>query len=125
MWESLISNLELMGILVIMLAGTTIANILFGLYENIEIKNEAFNWGKLLHGLKKFGVLAVGSACLMTVFALLPGVLSLWQIEVDPQIIEGISAGVIVLVYVVAIAMQGADAVLKLKDILKVRKTEV
>lgn len=124
MLESLISNLELIGILIVMLAGTTAANILFGLYDNIELKNEVFSRDKLLGGLKKFGVVALGSACLVVVFALLPSVLELWKVDIDPAVIEGISAAVIVAVYVVAIASSGADALGKLRDILKIGKTE-
>lgn len=123
MLESLISNLELIGILIVMLAGTTAANILFGLYDNIALKNEAFSRDKLLLGLKKFGVVALGSACLVIVFALLPGVLELWQVDVDPAVIEGISAVAIVVLYVMAIASSGADALGKLRDILKIGKT--
>ncbi len=122
MWESLLSNLELIGVLIAMLAGTNAANILFGMYGNIELKNEAFDWKKLLHGLKKFGAVAVGTACLVVVFALLPGVLELWKVDIDTEVIEGISAAVIVLIYVTAIASCGADAALKLKDILKIGK---
>ena len=124
MLESLIQNLELIGILIAMLAGTTAANILFGLYGNIELAGQDFTWPKFFHGLKKFGVVAVGTACLVAVFVLLPGVLELWRVEVDPAVIEGLSALVIVGVYLVAIAISGAGAVAKLKDILKVKTGE-
>lgn len=107
-----------------MLAGTTAANILFGLYDNIALKGEDFDKDKLLLGFKKFAVVALGTACLVVVFALLPGVLELWQIDIDPAVIEGISAAVIVVIYVVAIASSGVDALSKLKDILKIKTGE-
>ena len=66
--------------------------------------------------IKMFCVLVLGTACLMVVFVLLPGML-----ELDPTMIEGFSALAIVGVYLVAIAISGADAVTRLKDILKVR----
>lgn len=120
MLEILLSNLGLIFVLILMLAGTSLANILFGLYANVELKNESFDWGKLLHGIKKLGVVTLGTACLMTVFVLLPGVLEMWDVQIDPTIIEGISAVVIVAVYVFAIASVGAEAVAKLREILKV-----
>lgn len=123
MLESLLSNLGLIFVLILMLACTTGANILFGLYSNIELKNQPFDWVKLLHGLKKLGVVSLGTACLMSVFVLLPGVLETWNVQLDPAVIEGISAAVIVAVYIMAIASAGADAVAKLREILKVSKT--
>lgn len=126
MWIVVWQNVQLALILAAILTGIIVANILFGLYDNIGQKQQPFEWRRLVKGLLKGFVVIVGTMCLVVCFTLLPQIVEIWQLDIDTALLEAISVILIFVIYIYAIVQYAKSALSKLRDILKVEepKTE-
>lgn len=120
MWLIIWQNVQVALIFMAILAGIIIANILFGLYDNIGQKQEQFEWKRLFKGILKGAVVLAGTLCLVVCSTLLPQIIDIWKLNVDSSILEAISVVAILVIYLYAIVQYAKAAIGKLKDILKV-----
>ena len=120
MWILVWQNVQLALIFASILTGIIIANILFGLYDNIGQKQEPFEWRRLVKGLLKGLVVIVGTLCLVVCFTLLPQIVEVWQLNIEPDLLEAISVILIFAIYIYAIVQYAKEALGKLRAILGV-----
>lgn len=122
MWILVWQNVQLALILATILTGIIVANILFGLYDNIGQRQEPFEWRRLVKGLLKGLVVIVGTLCLVVCCTLLPQIIEVWQLDIEPDLLEAISVILIFAIYIYAIVQYAKTALSKLRNILKVNE---
>lgn len=124
MFDTLLSNLMLIGILVCMYLGSLVLNTILGVYHNVaDLKNE-FSKEKMISGLVKGAIVLVGSLGIAAMVSLLPELLAAFGIAADSALLEGISIAAIGGVMVSSIVKYIGDAIKKLYVILGYVKSE-
>lgn len=118
MWDIVLQNIQLALILASILTGIIVANILFGLYDNIGQKQEPFEWRRFLKGILKGMVVIVGTLCLVVCFTLLPQIIEIWRLDIKPDFLEAVSVILIFAIYIYAIVQYAKMALAKLQSIL-------
>lgn len=118
MFEMLLSNLLLIGILVLMYLGSLALNTLFGTYYSISNLKENFSKEKMISGLTKGGIILVGALGITVLISLLPEVLAAFGIAAETNLIEGISIAAIAGVMGSTILKYLSDALQKFYSIL-------
>lgn len=100
MFETLVSNLKLIGILMAMFVGSFSVNTLLGIYANVAEAKEQFSKEKLLQGIARGLIVLIGCFILTVIISLLPEMISALGIVAEDGILENISivgmSGVIV-----------------------------
>lgn len=69
------------------LAVSIVVNILLGLYHNIGMEGQTFDWKKLVWGVAKAGVVAVAFVGLAYCFDATDTIIDLGVLELDPNLI--------------------------------------
>lgn len=124
MFDTLLNNLMLIGILVCMYLGSLVLNTILGVYHNVaDLKNE-FSKEKMISGLVKGAIVLVGSLGVAAMVSLLPELLAAFGIAADSALLEGISIAAIGGVMVSSIVKYIGDAIKKLYVILGYVKSE-
>ena len=118
MFNVLLSNLSVIGILVCMYLGSFVINTFLGLYYNIGSIKETFSKEKLLSGLYKGGIILFGALFLTVIISLLPEVLSIFGLAAESAMIENISVAAMGGVLASAIVKYLSDAVKKLYTLM-------
>jgi hypothetical protein len=118
MFNVLLSNLSVIGILVCMYLGSFVINTFLGLYHNIGNIKETFSKEKLLSGLYKGCIILFGALFLTVIISLLPEVLSIFGLAAESAMIENISVAAMGGVLASAIVKYLSDAVKKLYTIM-------
>lgn len=118
MFEMLLSNLLLIGILVLMYLGSLALNTLFGTYYSISNLKENFSKEKMISGLTKGGIILVGALGITVLISLLPEILVAFGIAAEASLIEGISIAAIAGVMGSTILKYLSDALQKFYSIL-------
>ena len=80
MLDTIIKYLPVLGV-------SIIVNILLGLYHNIGMKGQTFDWKKLVQGAAKAGVVAVAFVGLAYCFDATDTIIDLGVLELDPNLI--------------------------------------
>lgn len=118
MFNTLLNNLMLVGILVCMYLGSFMLNTILGVYHNVaDLKNE-FSKEKLVNGLIKGGIALIGALGITVMVSLLPELLAAFGIAADSALLEGISVAGIGGVMASSIIRYIGDAIKKLYTIL-------
>lgn len=118
MFNTLLNNLMLVGILVCMYLGSLVLNTILGIYYNVaDLKNE-FSKEKMLTGLVKGVIVLIGSLGIAAMVSLLPELLAAFGIAADSALLEGISIAAIGGVMASSIVRYIGDAIKKLYMIL-------
>lgn len=118
MFNTLLNNLMLVGILVCMYLGSFMLNTILGVYHNVaDLKNE-FSKEKLVNGLIKGGIALIGALGITVMVSLLPELLAAFGIAADSALLEGISVAGIGGVMASSIVRYIGDAIKKLYTIL-------
>ena len=125
MFEMLLSNLLLIGILVIMYLGSLALNTLLGTYHSISNLKEHFSKESLISGLIRGGIVLISALGITILISLLPEVLAIFGIAAETSLIEGISIAAIAGVMGSTILRYLGDALKKFYTILGYNKEEV
>ena len=125
MFEMLLSNLLLIGILVIMYLGSLALNTLLGTYHSISNLKEHFSKERLISGLIRGGIVLISALGVTILISLLPEVLAIFGIAAEATLIEGISIAAIAGVMGSTILRYLGDALKKFYTILGYNKEEV
>ena len=91
MFETLLSNLLLVFILVVMYLASLAANTILGIYHNISEVKENFSKEKLISGLTRGGIVLLGALLIACIISLLPEVLAAFGIATETALFESIS----------------------------------
>ena len=86
MFETLVSNFKLIGILMAMYIGSFGANVILGIYSNIAGAKEEFSKEKLVQGLVRGLIVLLGC-----IISLLPDMVSALGVTIEDGALEGIS----------------------------------
>ena len=123
-WQIVLANLQNVGIGLAIFVAAYLSNMSFGLYYNIKILGQEFEWSKILASVLKILAFGVGT-CLLTlaISAIVP-----WAIANGLTIPEEYST-VIQTVAILGICLTGTikyivEAFTKMKDILNSGKNE-
>lgn len=100
MFETLVSNFKLIGILMAMYIGSFGANVILGIYSSIAGAKEEFSKEKLIQGLIRGLIVLLGCFAITCIISLLPDMVSALGVTIEDGALEGISitamSGVIV-----------------------------
>ena len=124
MFETLLSNLLLVFILVVMYLASLAANTILGIYHNISEVKESFSKEKLISGLARGGIVLFGALLIACIISLLPEVLAAFGIATESALFESISVAAMAGVMGSTIVRYLSDAVKKLYAILGVKGEE-
>ena len=91
-----LDNLEKVGIGVVIFLGAYLANIIFGVWNNVKIEGYEFNWRLIGNSIVKFIVLGVGIALLTVLVSLIPMYAQYVGIEIEAETLSIIDSLVIV-----------------------------
>lgn len=91
MFDTLLQNLQLIGILILAFLGSLGINTLLGIYYNLNTLKEQFSKEKLFTGLARGGIILVSGLAITVIVSLLPQVLNQFGITADTNLFENIS----------------------------------
>lgn len=124
MFNTLLNNVMLIGILTLMYLGSLVLNTVLGTYHNVSQLKTAFSKEKLIQGLVKGAIILAGALGITVFVSMLPAALSYFGIAADSTLLEGISIAAIGGVMGSTIVKYLGDAVKKLYTILGYTKEE-
>lgn len=125
MLNCLLSNLQLIGILILMYVGSLGANTLLGMYNNINNLKESFSKEKLLNGIARGGIVLIGSLVITVIISLLPDVLKALGVQTEANLLDSVSIVAIAGVLASMIVRYLKDAVSKFYSILYGKSDEI
>lgn len=125
MFDLLIQNLQIIGILILAYLGSLGVNTLLGLYNNLHSLKEDFSKEKLFGGLLRGGIILVGGLVITIIISLLPGLLSQFGITTSTDLFENISVVAMAGVLVSTIVRYLGDALKKFYAILNLFGGEI
>lgn len=118
MFETLLSNLKLIGILMAMFVSAFGANVLLGIYSNIATAKEQFSKEKLIQGVIRGLIVMFGCIAITAIISLLPEMIQALGVTVEDGALEGISITAMSAVIVSMIFRYLKDALQKFYNIL-------
>lgn len=118
MFDVLLQNLQLIGILILTYLGSLGVNTLLGIYYNLKTVKEAFSKQKLLSGLARGGIILLGGVIITAIISLLPVILKGFGISAENQLFENVSVVAMAGVLVSTIVRYLKDALQKFYAIL-------
>lgn len=125
MFETLLSNLKLIGILMAMFVSAFGANVLLGIYSNVATAKEQFSKEKLIQGVIRGLIVMFGCVAITAIISLLPEMIQALGITVEDGALEGISITAMSAVIVSMIFRYLKDALQKFYNILYGKNDEV
>ena len=120
MIELIISNLEKVGLGVLLFLGAYASNMLLGAWRSVKIEGFEFEWGKIASSLAKFIVLGVGIGLMSIIVSILPFYMTYVGIDIGEETMQIFDSIVIISAFTTAAIKYVKDAYTKLKDILSV-----
>lgn len=115
-----LSNLEKVGIGVVLFLAAYLSNMGLGAWRNVKMDGESFDIALILKSLAKFAVLVISIAALSIVVSLIPIYISYIGIEISPETLEVIDSIVILGAFLTATLRYISDGIDKIKTILGV-----
>lgn len=114
----ILTNLEKIGVGIGLFMGAYLANMGLGVWKNVKIDGNTFDWSLIKQSIVKFIVLILSIALLSIVVSAIPAYATYVGIEISQEILETIDALVIIGAFLTATVRYVGDAVSKLKTIL-------
>ena len=118
MFDVLVQNLQLIGILILIYLGSLGVNTLLGVYYNLNTIKETFSSKKLFKGLARGGITLLGGVIITAIISLLPVILKGFGISAENQLFENVSVVAMAGVLVSTIIRYLKDALQKFYAIL-------
>lgn len=91
MFDILMQNLKLIGILILAYLGSLGINTLLGVYYNLKTLKENFSKEKLLAGLLRGAIVLLGGLAITVIISLLPEILAAFGVTTDTHLFENLS----------------------------------
>lgn len=113
-----VTNLEKVGIGVLLFLGAYLSNICLGVWRNVKIEGYDFDWKLIAQSVVKFVVLGIGIGLMSVVVSVLPEYLTYVGIDITDEAMQVFDSIVIVTAFMTAAVKYVKDAYAKLKDIL-------
>lgn len=123
-FNTILMNLEQVGIGALLFLVAYVSNILLGAWRNVNINGDNFNWSKIGQSALKFVVLGLGIGLLSTVVSVLPVFVTYIGIEIAPETLASIDAIVIVGAFTTATLRYVIDCIDKLKEVLGINQAK-
>lgn len=123
-FNTILMNLEQVGIGALLFLVAYVSNILLGAWRNVNINGDNFNWSKIGQSALKFVVLGLGIGLLSTVVSVLPVFITYIGIEIAPETLASIDAIVIVGAFTTATLRYVVDCINKLKEVLGINQAK-
>lgn len=114
----ILTNLEKIGVGIGLFMGAYLANMGLGVWKNVKIDGNAFDWSLIKQSIVKFIVLILSIALLSIVVSAIPAYATYVSIEISQEVLETIDALVIIGAFLTATLRYTGDAISKLKTIL-------
>lgn len=118
MFDVLVQNLQLIGILILTYLGSLGVNTLLGVYYNLNTVKETFSSKKLFKGLARGGITLLGGVIITAIISLLPVILKGFGVSAENQLFENVSVVAMAGVLVSTIIRYLKDALQKFYAIL-------
>ena len=118
MLNLVLDNLLIIAYAIILLGLAMLSNTCFGLWYNVKKLKKKFNPKKLLEGVIKFIVFAVGLGALSILITLLPTYIQYSGVKLSAEIYDMIDLVVVAAIFVSSIISYTKQAIEKLRDIL-------
>lgn len=118
MFDVLVQNLQLIGILILTYLGSLGVNTLLGVYYNLNTIKETFSSKKLFKGLARGGITLLGGVIITAIISLLPVILKGFGVSAENQLFENVSVVAMAGVLVSTIIRYLKDALQKFYAIL-------
>lgn len=113
----ILTNLEKVGIGAGMFLCAYLANIFLGIWSNVKIKGNTFDWKIIGNSVLKFVFMGLGIAFLSIVVSAIPAYATYIGIEIAPETMQTIDGAVIVGSFMTATIRYVTDAVAKVKEL--------
>lgn len=113
-----VTNLEKVGIGVLLFLGAYLSNICLGVWRNVKIEGYDFDWKLIAQSAVKFVVLGIGIGLMSIVVSVLPEYMTYVGIDVTDEAMQIFDSIVIITAFMTAAIKYVKDAYTKLKDIL-------
>lgn len=91
MFEILLQNLQLIGILILAYLGSLGINTLLGVYYNLKTLKESFSKEKLFTGLLRGSIVLLGGLTITVIISLLPEILAAFGVTTETGLFENLS----------------------------------
>lgn len=114
----ILTNLEKVGIGAGMFLCAYLANIFLGIWSNVKIEGNTFDWRIIGNSVLKFVFMGLGIAFLSIVVSAIPAYATYIGIEIGAETMETIDSLVVVGAFMTATIRYVTDAIIKLKTIL-------
>lgn len=114
----ILTNLEKIGVGIGLFMGAYLANMGLGVWKNVKIDGNTFDWTLIKQSIVKFIVLILSIALLSIVVSVIPSYVTYVGVEISQEVLETIDALVIIGAFLTATVRYVGDAVSKLKTIL-------
>ena len=120
----IISNLEKVGLGIILFLCAYLANMGLGAWKNVKIDGTQFDWKLISQSFAKFVVLGLSLTLLSTVVSVIPAYATYIGIDIGEEVLDTIDSLVIIGAFMTATIRYIADAINKVKVILGISTTE-
>ena len=118
MFEVLLQNLQLIGILILAYLGSLGINTLLGVYYNLKTLKESFSKEKLFTGLLRGGIVLLGGLAITVIISLLPEILAAFGVTTETSLFENLSVTAMAGILASTIVHYLSDALKKFYAIL-------
>ena len=118
MFEVLLQNLQLIGILILAYLGSLGINTLLGVYYNLNTLKESFSKEKLFTGLLRGGIVLLGGLAITVIISLLPEILAAFGVTTETSLFENLSVTAMAGILASTIVHYLSDALKKFYAIL-------
>ena len=112
-----ISNLEKVGIGLVLFVAVYASNMMLGAWKNVKIEGVDFDWKTILQSVIKFIVLGLGIALLSISISFIPVYATYVGIDIGAETLNTIDSVVIIGSFLTAIVKYAVDAISKIKAI--------
>lgn len=114
----ILTNLEKVGVGAGLFLCAYLANIFLGIWSNVKIEGNNFDWKAIGNSVLKFVIMGLGIGFLSIVISAIPAYATYIGIEIGAETMETIDSLVVVGAFLTATIRYVTDAVSKLKTIL-------
>ena len=118
MFEVLLQNLQLIGILILAYLGSLGINTLLGVYYNLNTLKESFFFFLLFTGLLRGGIVLLGGLAITVIISLLPEILAAFGVTTETSLFENLSVTAMAGILASTIVHYLSDALKKFYAIL-------
>lgn len=111
-------NLSYIGVVLALIGMFQMANMFFGLVDNVFEKNEKFEWNKIVQWLVRSGVFLFGVAALTTGVSILPYIVQYVGVNIPAEYGEVITMALIIAASYKAVVREMTKAYEHFKNII-------